>query len=99
MYDRGNLKQVFGSHQLVPPVRNSQLTNSMMAIDISLQEVYTGDEIKFPHPSEVPNLDLEIVNYHRPALGTFHAKWMVGEHSRCEKDRAEAWQSTESGRV
>jgi hypothetical protein len=85
MYDRGNLKQVFGSHQLVPPVRNPQSASSMNKNDIRLQEVYTSDEIKFPHPSEVPNLDLEIVNYHRPALGTFHAKWMVGMPGRMRK--------------
>lgn len=33
-------------------------------------------KIRLPHANEVPNLDLEVVNYHRPLLGTFHAKFM-----------------------
>lgn len=33
--------------------------------------------IRLPHPEEVPNVDIEVVNYHRPMLGTFHAKFMV----------------------
>jgi hypothetical protein len=39
--------------------------------------VYTGGEIKLPAPDKIPNLDLEVVNYHRPVLGTFHAKYCV----------------------
>lgn len=38
---------------------------------------WTSDVIKLPKPEDIPNLDLEIVNYHRPMLGTFHAKFMV----------------------
>lgn len=34
-------------------------------------------EIGLPATNEVPNIDLEVVNYHRPALGTFHAKFMI----------------------
>lgn len=33
--------------------------------------------MRLPHPEEVPNLDLEVMNYHRPVVGTFHAKYMV----------------------
>lgn len=40
-------------------------------------ETYTGDAVKLPHPSDIPNLNLEVVNYHRPVVGTFHAKYMV----------------------
>lgn len=40
-------------------------------------EEYTGQAVKLPHPSEVPNLDLQVQNYHRPVLGTFHSKFMV----------------------
>ncbi len=28
-------------------------------------------------PAEIPGLDLEVVNYHRVLLGTFHAKFMI----------------------
>ncbi|KAF8312473.1 hypothetical protein DL93DRAFT_2059854 [Clavulina sp. PMI_390] len=40
-------------------------------------DVYTGDAVKLPHPKDIPNIDLEVVNYHRPLVGTFHAKYMV----------------------
>jgi len=33
--------------------------------------------VRLPHPEEIPNLDLEVMNYHRPVVGTFHAKYMV----------------------
>lgn len=38
---------------------------------------YTSDSVKLPSPEEVPNIDLEVCNYHQPLLGTFHAKYMV----------------------
>ncbi|KZF19543.1 phospholipase D/nuclease [Xylona heveae TC161] len=38
---------------------------------------YTGKAVQLPHPDEVPNLDLEVVNFHRPVFGTFHSKYMV----------------------
>jgi phosphatidylserine/phosphatidylglycerophosphate/cardiolipin synthase-like enzyme len=38
---------------------------------------YTDDKIKLPHPEEIPNIDIQVVNYHRPALGTFHSRFMV----------------------
>jgi len=34
-------------------------------------------KIQLPHPKDIPNVDLELVNYHRPLLGTFHSKFMV----------------------
>ena len=33
--------------------------------------------IRLPSPKDVPNLDMQVVNYHRPMVGTFHAKFMV----------------------
>ncbi|GJN90674.1 hypothetical protein Rhopal_003686-T1 [Rhodotorula paludigena] len=30
-----------------------------------------------PHPDEVPNLSIQVINFHRPLLGTFHQKAMV----------------------
>jgi len=38
---------------------------------------YTGDAVKLPAPEQIPNIDLEVCNYHHPVLGTFHAKYMV----------------------
>ncbi|KAI5477424.1 hypothetical protein MNV49_006416 [Pseudohyphozyma bogoriensis] len=38
---------------------------------------YTGERVKLPAPNEIPNIDLEVVNYHVPPVGTFHAKYVV----------------------
>ena len=40
-------------------------------------EVFSGEKIQLPHPTDVPNLDLEVCNLHVPLLGTLHAKFMV----------------------
>ncbi|EOO01145.1 putative iq calmodulin-binding motif protein [Phaeoacremonium minimum UCRPA7] len=41
------------------------------------EKTYTGKDVGLPHPNEIPNIDLEVMNYHHPMLGTFHAKYMV----------------------
>ena len=33
--------------------------------------------VGLPAPADMPNIDLAIVNFHRPLLGTFHCKFMV----------------------
>lgn len=33
--------------------------------------------IQLPRHDELPNISIQVVNYHRPMLGTFHAKFMV----------------------
>lgn len=33
--------------------------------------------VGLPAPEEIPNLDLAVVNFHRPPLGTFHSKFMI----------------------
>lgn len=38
---------------------------------------YTGTKVNIPPPEEIPNIDLQVMNYHHPLLGTFHAKYMV----------------------
>ncbi|KAI0021633.1 IQ calmodulin-binding motif protein [Xylariomycetidae sp. FL0641] len=38
---------------------------------------YTGKAVALPSPEEIPNLDLQVMNFHQPVLGTFHAKYMV----------------------
>jgi phosphatidylserine/phosphatidylglycerophosphate/cardiolipin synthase-like enzyme len=30
-----------------------------------------------PSPEEIPNVELEVINYHRPIFGTFHSKYMI----------------------
>ncbi|PIG81608.1 Pfs [Aspergillus arachidicola] len=41
------------------------------------EKKYTSGKVQLPPAEEVPNIDLQVVNYHRPILGTFHAKFMV----------------------
>lgn len=41
------------------------------------EKEFTGKNINLPHPSEIPNIDVEVMNFHTPLLGTFHAKYMV----------------------
>lgn len=41
------------------------------------EDTYSSSRINLPHPSEIPNVDLQVINFHRPILGTFHAKFTV----------------------
>ncbi|KAL1305109.1 hypothetical protein AAFC00_002038 [Neodothiora populina] len=41
------------------------------------EAIYIGPNVRLPSKSDCPNLDLEVVNYHRAVLGTFHSKFMV----------------------
>jgi hypothetical protein len=38
---------------------------------------YTGDALKIPDPKDIPNVDLEVMNFHTPIFGTFHSKFVV----------------------
>ncbi|POS78376.1 hypothetical protein DHEL01_v203230 [Diaporthe helianthi] len=38
---------------------------------------YTGPKVGLPAPEEMPNIDLQVMNYNHPLLGTFHAKYMI----------------------
>ncbi|KAJ5991444.1 hypothetical protein N7522_011651 [Penicillium canescens] len=41
------------------------------------EDQYTGGKVKLPPASEIPNVDLQVINFHRPIFGTFHAKFTV----------------------
>lgn len=41
------------------------------------EKAYTDKAVGLPRPDEIPYIDLEVINYHQPILGTFHAKYMV----------------------
>ena len=34
-------------------------------------------KVAIPPPEELPNIDLEVVNFHKPIFGTFHCKFMI----------------------
>ncbi|KAH0829571.1 phospholipase D active site protein motif protein [Fonsecaea pedrosoi] len=63
IYDRGSAKQheLVKNHLIVPP---SEFADP-------------NGKIRIPHPDELPNIDIEVMNFHRPMFGTFHAKYMV----------------------
>jgi phosphatidylserine/phosphatidylglycerophosphate/cardiolipin synthase-like enzyme len=37
----------------------------------------TNGKIRIPHPDEMPNVDIEVMNFHKPVFGTFHSKYVV----------------------
>lgn len=41
------------------------------------EKKYTSEKVQLPAAHEISNIDLQVVNYHRPIFGTFHAKFMV----------------------
>lgn len=42
---------------------------------------YMGKAVAIPAPEDIPNIDLQVINYHKPLLGTFHCKYMVVDRS------------------
>ncbi|SPQ25554.1 5bf5b73f-ec42-4397-9baa-c1f5a9fccee0 [Thermothielavioides terrestris] len=44
---------------------------------IVAEKEFTSDKVNLPHPSEIPNIDMQVMNFHTPLMGTFHAKYMV----------------------
>ena len=41
-------------------------------------DTYTNaSTIGLPHPDEIPFIDMQVMNFHTPIMGTFHAKYMV----------------------
>ena len=55
MHDRGDVKQLVTPHQRVPP------------------KVFADPQgpVRIPSPDELPQVGLEVVDYHAPPLGTF----------------------------
>ena len=41
------------------------------------EKEYLSKAVNLPKPDEIPNIDLQVMNFHRPMLGTFHCKYMV----------------------
>jgi phosphatidylserine/phosphatidylglycerophosphate/cardiolipin synthase-like enzyme len=38
---------------------------------------WTNVNVGLPNPEDIPGIDLKVVNFHKPPLGTFHCKFMV----------------------
>jgi len=41
------------------------------------EKEYIAKAVNLPRPEDIPNLDMQVINYHRPMLGTFHSKFMI----------------------
>lgn len=41
------------------------------------EKQFISEKVKLPPLNEIPNIDFQVINYHRPIFGTFHAKFMV----------------------
>lgn len=41
------------------------------------EDEYTGKKVALPAPKDIPNISMEVMNYHQPIVGTFHSKYMV----------------------
>lgn len=46
-------------------------------------EQRTSDKVRLPAPHEIPNVDLKVINFHRPVFGTFHTKFTVIDRRMC----------------
>ncbi|KAJ9640714.1 hypothetical protein H2204_003003 [Knufia peltigerae] len=63
IYDRGSPKQFIHNHLVVEPKTYAD----------------PNGPIRLPHPNDIPNIDLEVINYHQPVFGTFHCKFMIAD--------------------
>ncbi|KAJ5759617.1 hypothetical protein N7520_006773 [Penicillium odoratum] len=43
----------------------------------------TSEKVNLPAPHEIPNVDLKVINFHRPVFGTFHSKFTVIDRRMC----------------
>lgn len=41
------------------------------------EKEYLSKAVNLPKPEDIPNIDMEVMNFHRPMLGTFHCKYMI----------------------
>jgi len=41
------------------------------------EKTWTTEVVGLPAKDKIPNIDLAVVNFHKPPLGTFHSKFMV----------------------
>ncbi|KAL9942393.1 hypothetical protein D7B24_003408 [Verticillium nonalfalfae] len=41
------------------------------------EKEFTDPQVALPRRADIPNIDLQVLNYHKPMLGTFHSKFMI----------------------
>ncbi|EGE85574.1 IQ calmodulin-binding domain-containing protein [Blastomyces dermatitidis ATCC 18188] len=55
----------------------AQLKQIINSRQLVYPKAVTDVHVQMPPPEHIPNLELEVMNYHKPLLGTFHSKFMV----------------------
>ncbi|KJZ75342.1 hypothetical protein HIM_05268 [Hirsutella minnesotensis 3608] len=70
MYDKAAAANAVEARQEVKPKRG-------MSLSILQPAGYTSTSIQLPSPDQVPNLDMEVMSFHKLVLGTLHAKFCV----------------------
>lgn len=81
MYDRGTFRQV--STPLLSSCRRvgSSLTRDTLSPKLIHNHSPVAPQdwsaIDLPTEDEIPHLEMQVVNYHRPIVGTFHSKFLV----------------------
>lgn len=51
--------------------------NAIDAHQVVKPASYSGKSIQLPKPEEIPNIDFEVISYHKLVLGTLHAKFCI----------------------
>jgi phosphatidylserine/phosphatidylglycerophosphate/cardiolipin synthase-like enzyme len=51
--------------------------NAFNAHQVVKPAAYSGKTIQLPTPEEIPNLDFEVISFHKLVLGTLHAKFCI----------------------
>lgn len=57
------------------------------------EEEATSPKVRLPAKEEIPNIDLEIVNYHVAWMGTLHSKFMIVDRkiALLESNNIQVW--------
>ncbi|CAM6118643.1 unnamed protein product [Calypogeia fissa] len=55
----------------------ASVANAIDAHHVVKPAAYTRKTIQLPEPEEIPNLDFEVISFHRWVLGTLHTKFCV----------------------
>ncbi len=48
----------------------AQTTQLINARQLTHPDAFSGKKIQLPHPDEIPHIDIEVINFHKPLLGS-----------------------------
>lgn len=77
MYDRGSPRKVL-PFRIKAVLQLTHFISQVVQNHILVKpDAWEDPAVGLPNQKEMPFIDLEVVNYHRPIVGTFHAKYLV----------------------